>query len=64
LNKDWGADLQQPLNMGQIALGCALGYVDFRHGARDWRQGNDALATWFAAFDSRPAMAKTAPPEG
>jgi hypothetical protein len=49
--------------MGQIAIGCALGYVDFRHGARDWRAGNPDLAAWFDAFDSRPAMMHTAPPQ-
>ena len=27
------------LDMGQIAVACALAYVDFRHDARGWRQG-------------------------
>ena len=50
--------------MGQIAVACALGYVDFRHGARGWRQGRDALAGWCASFESRPGMVATRPPEG
>ena len=29
----------RPLDMGQVALGCALGYLDFRHDARGWRNG-------------------------
>lgn len=62
LNTRWMSHLNGPLDMGQIAVGCALGYVDFRHGARDWRKGNDGLATWFAAFESRPFMQSTVPP--
>ena len=63
LNTRWMSHLYGPLDMGQIAVACALGYVDFRHGARDWRAGNDALATWYAAFCDRPAMTETAPAE-
>lgn len=63
LNTRWMSHLSGPLDMGQIAVGCALGYVDFRHDARGWRKGNDALAEWFAAFDSRPSMQQTRPPE-
>lgn len=47
--------------IGQIAVGCALGYIDFRHGSRDWRTGRDALAAWFTEFGAREAMAATAP---
>jgi glutathione S-transferase len=55
------AHLAGPLDMGQIAVGCALGYLDFRHEARGWRAGRPALAAWFEAFDGRPAMAATRP---
>ncbi|MEP1767389.1 MAG: glutathione S-transferase [Sulfitobacter sp.] len=64
LNTRWMSNLQGPLDMGQIAVGCALAYVDFRHGARDWRKGNDGLAAWFAAFESRPSMRASVPPTG
>jgi len=64
LNTRWMSNLQGPLDMGQIAVACSLAYVDFRHGARDWRKGNDGLAAWFAAFDSRPSMRATVPPAG
>lgn len=64
LNTRWMSHLSGPLDMGQIAVGCALAYVDFRHGARDWRQGNDGLATWFKTFESRPWMVSTVPPAG
>ncbi len=64
LNSRWMSHLAGPLDMGQIAVGCALGYADLRHDARGWRNGNDALAAWFQGFGSRPAMVATQPPTG
>jgi glutathione S-transferase len=61
LEQRWMPHLAGPVDMGQIAVGCALGYLDFRHDARGWRAGRPALAAWFAAFDARPAMASTRP---
>ena len=57
----WLSHLAGPIDMGQIALGCALGYIDFRLGERNWRQGRDGLATWYARFSERPAMQATRP---
>lgn len=62
LNTRWMSHLEGPLDMGQIAIGCALAYVDFRHDARGWRKGNDALALWFEKFESRDWMKSTVPP--
>jgi glutathione S-transferase len=42
-------------------MACALGYLDFRHGARDWRQGRPALTAWYAGFAARPSMLETVP---
>ncbi len=64
LERDWMGHLDGPLDMGQIAAGCALSYLDFRLDARGWRKGNDALAAWFKAFESRSSMAATPPPQG
>lgn len=61
LEERWMSHLSGPLDMGQIAVGSALGYLDFRHADRDWRAGHPALADWYAAFDARPAMRATAP---
>jgi glutathione S-transferase len=44
-----------------IAWACALGYLDFRHAERGWREGRPALAAWADAALTRPAMAATAP---
>ena len=62
LNSRWVSHLSGPLDMGQIAVGCALSYLDFRHDARNWRKGNDALANWAKTFDSRASMQATVPP--
>lgn len=61
LNDRWMSHLYGPLDIGQIAVGCALGYLDFRHDARGWRQDCDALAAWYATFAERPSMIETRP---
>ena len=58
----WMAYLAGPLCIGQIALGCALGYLDLRHNARDWRATRPALAQWDARFAARDSMRATQPP--
>jgi glutathione S-transferase len=58
----WMSHLSGPLDMGQIAVGCALGYLDLRHSERNWAAAHPTLATWFAAFNARPAMQATMPP--
>lgn len=57
----WMGLLQGPMTMAHIALAVALGYLDFRHGARDWRQARPQLAAWEAGFAMRPAMIDTRP---
>jgi glutathione S-transferase len=63
LESRWMAHLAGPLRMGQIAIGCALGYLDLRHAERDWRSGRPLLADWYAGFAARPSMRATIPPE-
>ena len=50
------------LDMGQLALACALSYLDFRHDGRNWRKGRPRLANWEAAMAARPSMLATRPP--
>lgn len=57
----WMSHLAGPMDMGQIALGAALGYLDFRQPQRDWRGTRPALAAWWAGFSQRPAMQATLP---
>ena len=62
LDSLWMSHLSGPVSMGHVSVGCALGYLDFRLNARNWRHGNDALAAWLERFDARPAMEATRPP--
>ena len=61
VNTRWMSHLAGPLDMGQIALACALGYLDFRHDDRSWRKGRDTLDDWFATFATRDSMQATRP---
>ncbi|MCA3452656.1 MAG: glutathione S-transferase [Rhodobacter sp.] len=61
LEQRWLSHLHGPLDMGQIAVGVALGYLDFRHGDRGWRGGRPGLAAWDAVFAERPSMVATRP---
>ena len=61
VNDRWMSHLAGPLDASHIAVGCALGYLDFRHDARGWRTGVDALAKWNEAFQERESMQATAP---
>ncbi len=51
------------LNIGHIATGVALGYLDFRMAEEDWRGSHPRLANWFSDWGARPSMQATAPPE-
>ena len=48
-------------SIGHIALGCALGYLDFRFAAEDWRGDHPRLARWHADFGARPSVQATEP---
>lgn len=61
LEARWIDHLSGPLDMGQIAVACALGYLDFRHSDRPWRARRPDLAAWEAEFSTRPAMVNTQP---
>ncbi|MGB1034111.1 MAG: glutathione S-transferase family protein, partial [Primorskyibacter sp.] len=57
----WMSHLHGPLDMGQIAVGCALGYLDFRHPGLAWRDAHPSLAAWYLDFSGRAAMQNTTP---
>ena len=62
IESGWMGHLAGRLDMAQIALGCALGYLDFRLDARNWRDGRPDLAAWSGDFATRPSMQATMPP--
>jgi glutathione S-transferase len=49
----------EPLTIGQIAIGCALGYIDFRYDSERWRDSRPKLAAWYETFAQRPSMLET-----
>ncbi|HSH41932.1 MAG TPA: glutathione S-transferase N-terminal domain-containing protein [Arenicellales bacterium] len=53
----WGDEL----TLGQITVGAALGYLDFRFPGDEWRQGRPQLTDWYEAFAQRASMKDTAP---
>lgn len=48
-------------DIGDIALACALGYLDFRFGDEPWRPAHPRLTAWFAEVERMPPIARTAP---
>jgi glutathione S-transferase len=48
--------------LADISVGCALGYLDFRFPAIDWRQAHPNLARHFEKLSTRASFADTAPP--
>jgi glutathione S-transferase len=49
------------MDIGSIAVACALGYLDFRYGDEPWRDGHPRLTAWYGAFAQDEAIAATAP---
>ena len=49
------------LTIGEVALICALGWLDVRLPDVAWREGRPALEAWFAKVSERPAVVQTAP---
>jgi glutathione S-transferase len=56
------ASFADRIDLGTIATGCALGYLDFRFADLAWRQRHPNLATWFERFGQRESMVATRPP--
>lgn len=51
------------VDIGSIAVACALGYLDFRFAADPWRPAHPKLAAWFEDFGKNPGILQTAPKE-
>ena len=51
--------LEGPITIGQIAVGCALGYLDLRFPETAWRNRYPRLAKWNSVFEARPSMVAT-----
>ena len=49
--------LANRVDLGALAVGCALWYLDLRFADFDWRARHQPVADWYAAFSKRPSMA-------
>jgi glutathione S-transferase len=49
-------------SLADIATGCALGYLDLRHAAIDWRSAYPNLVKLTERLAKRPSFAETVPP--
>lgn len=47
--------------IGDVTIGCALGYIDFRFPEIKWRDTRPQAARWNEAFQAMPAMLATIP---
>jgi glutathione S-transferase len=49
------------LDLSQLALACALGYLDFRFPETKWASRFPGVAAWYEEASSRPSLAETRP---
>ena len=54
--------LGERVDLGTIAIGCALGYLDFRYASLGWRDRHPDTAVWYERFSKRDSMMSTRPP--
>ena len=47
--------------IGEITVGVALGYLDFRYTNEPWRPGHPKLEAWYAKVVKMPPLAETMP---
>lgn len=47
--------------IGEITIGCALGYLDFRFANEPWRPGHPKLEAWYGRVVKLPPLAETMP---
>jgi glutathione S-transferase len=57
----WAQDIDGPFDSAAINLACALGFIDFRHAERRWRDNRPTLASWFINISTRPSLVVTVP---
>ena len=53
--------VNETFSLADIALGCALGYVDLRHKHLNWQDNYQALARHYSILIKRPSFKETMP---
>ena len=54
-------EFNDPPLMGEVAVACALGYMEFRDVIPGWRDTFEDLAAWYAGILTRQSFVRTAP---
>jgi glutathione S-transferase len=52
-------DLAGPLRIGQVAVACAISYLDLRFPDDGWRARHPGLAAWYRDMEQLPSMQAT-----
>jgi len=55
------ANFAPHITIGEIAVACALGYLDFRLPQLSWRENHPKLRDWYEKFAQYPSMKDTWP---
>lgn len=55
------ASFRDPPSMGEIAVACALGYLEFRDVIPGWRDSYPSLGGWYTEILKRRSFVQTAP---
>ena len=55
------SEWQENIDLAQITLGCALGYLDFRTPDHNWRTRYPDLVEWFDIMQKRESFSSTLP---
>ena len=61
LEREADALTASAFDIGHVAIGCALSYLDFRFAEEDWRKDHRQLSIWHAVFAARPSVEATRP---
>ena len=54
-------DFNDPPLIGEIAVACSLGYMEFRDVVPDWRETYANLASWYTEILKRRSFVESAP---
>ncbi len=60
IEADADALARTPFDIGQVGLGTALAYLDFRFGDFGWRENHPRTCAWMQQFAQRDSVKKTA----
>lgn len=54
-------NFRDPITVGEIAVACSLGYMEFRDVVPGWRETYANLGAWYTAMHDRPSFKETMP---